>query len=118
MMASDDTGIGLEFPLITPFRSRLTHKLGTASLPSLRDLTISQAGEGLRKGKFTSVDLVKAYLKRIEETKHLMIVMHMDEDALEVAQILDKERAEKGSRRYVIGLIWLLTFVAMSHSNR
>ncbi|KAJ6000712.1 hypothetical protein N7481_001121 [Penicillium waksmanii] len=72
---------------------------GTASLPSLRDLTISQAGEGLRTGKFTSVDLVKAYIKRIEETKQLMIVIHMDEDALEVAQMLDKERAEKGSRR-------------------
>lgn len=101
------------------FRSRLTLKLGTASLPCLRDLTITQAGEGLRTGKFTSVDLVRAYLKRIEETKHLTIVMHMDGDALEVAQMLDKERAEKGSRRYVLGLIWLLFFLLlMPHPNR
>ncbi|KAJ5403326.1 hypothetical protein N7509_003197 [Penicillium cosmopolitanum] len=77
---------------------------GTASLPCLRDLTITQAGEGLRTGKFTSVDLVRAYLKRIEETKHLTIVMHMDGDALEVAQMLDKERAEKGSRSPLHGI--------------
>ncbi|KAB5551134.1 amidase [Coniochaeta sp. 2T2.1] len=42
-------------------------KQSTNGLPSLRHLTLDQAAAGLQSGSFTSVDLVKAYLARIDE---------------------------------------------------
>ncbi|KAI1766940.1 amidase signature enzyme [Hypoxylon sp. FL1150] len=61
--------------------------------PSLKDATIDTLQGGLDSGQFTSVDLVKAYLKRIEEVASLNTVIKINPDALAIASELDAERS-------------------------
>lgn len=74
---------------------------GTADLPTLREFTLEKASEGLQSGNFTSFDLVKAYLARIDEVSELNAVLQVNPDALEMARRLDEERIQMGSRGYV-----------------
>ena len=69
---------------------------------SLLGVTFEQVSEGLSLGHFTSVDLVKAYLARIEEASYFNAVLQVNSDALVIAEALDDERARSGSRGYVI----------------
>lgn len=62
-------------------------------LPSLFDVSVEDLAYGLDAGQFTSVDLVIAYLTRIEEVKHLNAVTEINPDALAIAAELDAARA-------------------------
>ena len=55
-------------------------------------MTLEQAQDGLRRGMFTSVDLVKAYTHRIREVTSLNAVNEMNPDALVIASQMDLER--------------------------
>ncbi|KAI0786932.1 amidase signature enzyme [Abortiporus biennis] len=65
-------------------------------LPDLYEASIAELQSGLEEGRFTSVDLVKAYLARIEEVNHqgptLRAVIETNPIALEQAKTLDLER--------------------------
>ena len=63
----------------------------------LTELTIKQAHEGLKEKKFSSVDLTKAYLKKIKETdKELNAFLSVAEDsALAQAEEADKKTDDK-----------------------
>jgi amidase len=73
--------------------------LASDELPSLLNITLEQVAEGLEGGKFTSVDLVKAYIARIEESnEEFWSVLEINPDAIRVAELLDRERSRSGSR--------------------
>jgi len=73
-----------------------------AGLPDLYEASITQLQLGMSEGNFTSLDLVKAYLARIEEVNHtgpkLHAVIETNPKALMQAAALDLERKTKGSR--------------------
>lgn len=63
--------------------------------PSLIDVTIDDLTDGLDSGLFTSVDLVNAYIGRIEQVNdELNVVTEINPDALEIAASLDELRAQ------------------------
>ncbi|KAF2275506.1 amidase signature enzyme [Westerdykella ornata] len=63
------------------------------SLPSLLDATVDELAAGLGAKLFTSVDLVKAYTKRILEVNNeLHAITEINPDALKIAKDLDYER--------------------------
>lgn len=58
------------------------------------DVTTEDLEYGLKKGLFTSVDLVMVYLARIHEVNStLHMVTEINPDALDIAKALDAERA-------------------------
>jgi amidase len=62
--------------------------------PSLIDVTLEELASGLESGLFTSVDLVTAYLARIQEANATTnAVVEINPDALSLAAELDAERA-------------------------
>lgn len=55
--------------------------------------------KGLEDGVFTSLQLVQAYIRRIEEVDHIFhTVVELNPDALTIASKLDEERRACGSR--------------------
>jgi amidase len=72
------------------------------SLPDLYDASILDLQDGLDRGYFSSVDLVNAYVARINEVNlkgpGLRAVLEINPSALEVASILDEERSH-GQKR-------------------
>ncbi|PKS11112.1 hypothetical protein jhhlp_002873 [Lomentospora prolificans] len=67
----------------------------TNKFPALRDATIDDLAQGLKDRLFTSVDLVKAYIARIEEVNsELRAVTEINPDALDIAAALDAERED------------------------
>jgi amidase len=89
-------------------------------LPSLLDATTEELVSGLESGSFSSMDLVKvslsstyvkavptytfqAYIARIEEVNaQLNAVTEINPDALEIARVLDHERAFGQLRGYAV----------------
>ncbi|KAH3062593.1 hypothetical protein KXW16_009231 [Aspergillus fumigatus] len=70
---------------------------GTAArqcvFPSLIEATTAELQEGLTKGCFSSVDLVNAYVTRINEVNStLHMVLEVNPDAWDIARQLDLER--------------------------
>lgn len=64
------------------------------TFPSLLDATTEDVIIGLESGLFTSVDLVNAYIGRIQEVNStLRAVTQLNPDAVTIAQQLDAERA-------------------------
>ena len=62
--------------------------LTVAQLPELLDATLAELRHGLDSGLFTSVDLTKAYLARIDEVNEdLHAVNEVNPDALAIAEI-------------------------------
>ncbi|CCM00820.1 uncharacterized protein FIBRA_02862 [Fibroporia radiculosa] len=80
--------------------------------PDLYEASIAELQDGLKRGRFTSVDLVKAYLARIDEVNingpGLRAVLETNPKALEHAAELDKERAASGIRGPLHGIPLLL----------
>ncbi|KAL1870777.1 hypothetical protein Daus18300_005097 [Diaporthe australafricana] len=61
--------------------------------PPLLDATLTDLSSGLESGAFTSVDLVQAYIARIEETNDLLhAITEINPDALSIAASLDSAR--------------------------
>jgi amidase len=77
-------------------------------LPDLYEASIAELQAGLHDGAFTSVHLVQAYLKRIDEVNlkgpALRAVLETNPSALAQAQLLDEERAVFGSRGPMHGI--------------
>ncbi|KZP17363.1 amidase signature enzyme [Athelia psychrophila] len=76
-------------------------------LPDLYEASITELQRGLSLGHFTTVDLVKAYLARIEEVNHngpnLRAVLETNPKALAQAAVADDER--KGRPTDALGLL-------------
>jgi amidase len=73
--------------------------LASDGLTGLLNITLEQVAEGLDSGRFTSVDLVKAYIARIEEcNEKFRSVLQINPDAVHVAELLDQERSRSGRR--------------------
>lgn len=72
------------------------------ALPELLGTSIEEVQRGLKSKHFTSVQLVEAYLKRIEEVNpYYHAVLEVNPDALAIAQALDAERSAGTKRGYV-----------------
>ena len=75
---------------------------------SLIEATISEMQEAMADGRTSSTDLVKEYLRRIEEIDragpHLNSMIEVNPNALEIAGTLDRERREKGPRGPMHGI--------------
>lgn len=78
-----------------------THEAAVDDLPSLLNANIETISECLAAGRFTSVELVKTYLARIEEASYFKAVLQVNPDALTAAQDLDDEREQSEGRGYV-----------------
>ncbi|KAG2159335.1 amidase signature domain-containing protein [Suillus bovinus] len=90
----------------------MTSNTYSAALPDLYEASIAELQDGLVQGRFSSVQLVKAYLSRIEEVNTkgpaLHAVIETNPTALKQAVALDDERKEKGSRGPLHGIPLLL----------
>ncbi|KAF5378228.1 hypothetical protein D9757_009132 [Collybiopsis confluens] len=82
------------------------------ALPDLYEAGIIELQTGLDQRKFTSVDLVTAYLARIDEVNmkgaELRAVLEVSPIALKVAEELDLERRASGKRSMLHGIPVLL----------
>jgi len=74
----------------------------------LDELTISDLQEGMKSGKFTARSLVKKYLDRIDDIDKkgpaINSVIQLNPDAFAVAELLDRERKERGPRGPLHGI--------------
>jgi amidase len=72
------------------------------------EMTIAQLQDGMRAGRWTSTDLVQAYLARIEALDKkgpaLHAVIEINPDAVAIAESLDAERKAKGARGPLHGI--------------
>ncbi|OBZ76636.1 hypothetical protein A0H81_03091 [Grifola frondosa] len=90
--------------------------------PDLYEASIAELQDGLEKGHFTSVDLVKAYFARIEEVNlqgpALRAVIETNPSALKQASELDLERKVSGPRGPLHGIpIIVKDNIATLHSE-
>ncbi len=70
----------------------------------LKNLTIKKAQDGLKSGKFTSVDLVESYIKEIEsKNKEINAYLEVFEDARDQAKKAD-EMIAKGEAKTLTGI--------------
>ncbi|KAI9848926.1 MAG: hypothetical protein M1838_000337 [Thelocarpon superellum] len=78
---------------------------GPFSFPSLINVTVDELALGLDLGLFTSVDLVKTYLARIDEVNgQLNAVTEINPDAISIAENLDNERKRGITRGPLSGI--------------
>ncbi|KAJ3998938.1 amidase signature enzyme [Lentinula boryana] len=81
-------------------------------LPDLYEATVAELQDGLDSNRFNSVDLVKAYIGRIEEVNlkgpALRAVLEINPVAVEQASQLDKERKSNRKRGPLHGIPLLL----------
>jgi hypothetical protein len=83
--------VGAVAGLVAPYTNVST---GLGDFPSLINVTTEDLATGLETGRFTSVDLVKAYSARIMEVNStLHMVTELNPDALAIAAELDAMRA-------------------------
>jgi len=69
----------------------------SSAMPSLLDITLADIAAGLDSDKFTVLDLVRAYLKRIDEVDdHFRSILETNSDAEAIAQSLDDEIKTSG----------------------
>ncbi|KAL7284768.1 hypothetical protein ACG7TL_002075 [Trametes sanguinea] len=102
--------------------NRAIHYVDTVKFPDLYEASIVELQDGLEKGHFTSVDLVKAYFARIEEVNlqgpALRAVIETNPSALAQAEELDLERRILGPRGPLHGIpILLKDNIATLHSE-
>jgi amidase len=81
---------------------------GQVKPSELDEITITELQDGLQSGKFTARALAEKYLARIEALDRqgpaLRSIIEVNPDALTLAEALDKERKEKGSRGPLHGI--------------
>ncbi|KAH8897436.1 amidase signature enzyme [Thozetella sp. PMI_491] len=77
----------------------------SCSYPSLYSATLHDLASSLESGCFTSVDLVKAYVARIQEVNETIRAMvELNPDALSIAASLDAERKSGATRGVLHGI--------------
>jgi amidase len=78
-------------------------------IPSLLDTSLFELRSGLNQRLFTSVDLVRAYVQRIQEVNCTYnSIIEVNPDALAMAQQMDLERARSCRQRPLLGIPILL----------
>ncbi|KAL4795272.1 amidase signature domain-containing protein [Aspergillus venezuelensis] len=83
----------------------MAHATEIRQFPSLYEADIDTLVRGLDRKKFSSVDLVKAYIARINEVNDaLSAVVEINPDALSIASALDYERSEGAVRGPLHGI--------------
>ncbi|KFY29869.1 hypothetical protein V494_08416 [Pseudogymnoascus sp. VKM F-4513 (FW-928)] len=88
---------------------RSTKRKPKPDFPDLLDAGVDDLMKGLKQKHFTSVDLVKAYLQRIQEVQpQLHAITEINPDAISIAQSLDAERAHGKLRSSLHGLPMLV----------
>ena len=74
----------------------------------LDELTISDLQEGMKSGRFTARSLVKKYLDQIDDVDKsgpsINSVIELNRDALSLAELLDRERKDRGPRGPLHGI--------------
>ncbi|KAG0650058.1 amidase, partial [Hyphodiscus hymeniophilus] len=81
----------------------------SSNYPDLLDAGVEELVAGLESGAFTSVDLTKAYILRIEEVNSVLhAVTEINPDALSIAAGLDAERGNGTIRSALHGLPMLI----------
>lgn len=74
----------------------------------LDELTIPELQDGMKSGKFTSRSLVRKYLDRVDEIDKnglaINSVIEINPDAIAIAEALDVERKNKGTRGPLHGI--------------
>lgn len=74
----------------------------------LEELTIADLQRGMQSGKYTARSLVRKYLERIDDIDkrgpELNSVIEVNPDAMAIAESLDQERKQKGSRGPLHGI--------------
>ena len=79
---------------------------------NMEEATIAELQAAMASGKLTAKQLAQMYLERIQSLdKHgptINAVLQLNPDALQIAEALDKERAEKGPRGPLHGIPILL----------
>jgi amidase len=74
----------------------------------LEEISIGELAEGMKTGKYTARSIAEKYLARIEaidRNGHMLCsVIELNPDALAIADALDAERKEKGSRGPLHGI--------------
>src|SRR5262249_54954513 len=74
----------------------------------LEEITIDALQQGMQSGKYTARSITEAYLARIKELDKegpgLNSVIEVNPDAVEIAEMLDKERKEKRPRGRLHGI--------------
>lgn len=77
-----------------------------STLPSLLDASLDELKAGLDAGRFTSVDLVTAYLARIHEVNPVLhAVLEINPDALSIAAELDRTRSSSSNPLHGIPIL-------------
>lgn len=80
----------------------------TAPHAELEEMTIDQMRQGMETGESTASSLVAAYLERIDALNRrgpeLRCVIETNPDAMEIAEQLDSERREQGTRGPLHGI--------------
>jgi amidase len=80
----------------------------SASTSRFEEMTIAELQEGLKAGRWTSKELVQAYIARIEALDRkgpsLHAVIEINPDAIAIAESLDAERRAKGPRGPLHGI--------------
>jgi Asp-tRNA(Asn)/Glu-tRNA(Gln) amidotransferase A subunit family amidase len=78
---------------------------GSPSRALLTDLTIAEALNAFQNGTLTSVELVRACLKRVEEGKELNIFVTLDgKGALKAARQVDEQRTSGRAMKPLSGI--------------
>jgi amidase len=74
----------------------------------LEEATVAQLQEGMASGKYTAHSLVESYLERIQEMDAhgpaVNSIIETNPDALAIADLLDRERKDKGPRGPMHGI--------------
>ncbi len=100
-------------PVLQPVfgASRETSEAGApAAVPSfeLDEITVGELQDGMKSGKYSARSIAEKYLARIaaidKSGPQVNSVIETNPDALEIAEALDKERKEKGSRGPLHGI--------------
>src|SRR5689334_18037929 len=72
----------------------------------LEEITVAQLQEGFKTGKYSARSITEKYLSRIKaiDKKTINAVIEINPHAMAIAESLDKERKEKGTRSPVHGI--------------
>jgi amidase len=83
----------------------LTAARASGETPDVEEATLTDLQAGLASGRFTSVALVEQYFARIADVdKKINSVIEKNPDAHAIAEVLDRERKQKGPRSPLHGL--------------
>ncbi|PPQ71502.1 hypothetical protein CVT24_006466 [Panaeolus cyanescens] len=99
----------LDLPGSPPGSERMETNSTSPQYPDLYEASILELQAGLEMGHFTSVDLVEAYFRRIEEVNQngpcLRAVIETNPSARRQAESLDQERKRSGKRGFLHGML-------------